>query len=119
LPRAEEEESPSSVENHDAGHELAFWRLERERRFGTERVRHATGKVLEPWRCLGPHELDELQEGFADGRAQAAGQSTSLTTATRMPATAPAMPFFAASFWKMRPMKLVEEAVMFDMRMHS
>jgi hypothetical protein len=30
-----------------------------------------------------------------------------------MPATAPARPFFAASFWKMRPMKLVE--VGFDM----
>ena len=62
-------------------------------------------------RRRGPDELNELEEGFADGAGQAAGQSTSLTTATRMPATAPAMPFLAASFWKMREMKLAEEAV--------
>jgi hypothetical protein len=119
LPRAEEEERPSAVEDHDAGDELAVRRLEREWRLGPERVTDSTGKVIELRRRLRPHELNELQEGFADGGAQAAGQSTSLTTATRMPATAPAMPFLAASFWKMRPMKLVEEAVMFDMGMNS
>jgi hypothetical protein len=100
LPRAEEEERPSSVEDHEPGHELAVWRLKRERRFGTESVGHSTGKVIELRRCLRPDELDQLEEGFADGGAQAAGQSTSLTTATRMPATAPAMPFLAASFLK-------------------
>ena len=90
---------------------------ERERRVGPDDVGDPLGEVPELRRCRGPDELDELEEGFADGAGQAAGQSTSLTTATRMPATAPAMPFLAASFWKMREMKLGEEAVVVDMGM--
>src|SRR5665213_1073870 len=38
LPRAEEEERPSAVEDHDAGDELAVRRLERERRLRPERI---------------------------------------------------------------------------------
>ena len=119
TPGPEEEHGPAVVEDNEPGQDLAVLGGDRERRVWSYRIRDLPGDTRDVRRSVWPHQLDEFQERFADCAGQAAGQRTSLTTATRIPATAPAMPFFAASFWRMREMKLEDEAVGVDMRMSS
>ncbi len=119
MPRAEEEQRAPAVEDQDAGQDLAVLGGDREWWVWSYGIGDLSGDTRDVRRGLWPHQLDELEERFADGAGQAAGQRTSLTTATRIPATAPAMPFFAASFWRMREMKLEDEAVGVDMGMIS
>ncbi len=105
LARPEEQKHATGVENDDAGHSLPVGGLEREGRVRTKGLGDAFGESLDLWCSGGPHDLNEAEKRLADGRAQADGQSASDTTATSRPATAPATPLRAASFWKMRETK--------------
>ena len=119
LPRAEEEERPAAVQHHDPSNGLTVRGLERQRRIGSDGFGNLLGEALHVRRCVGPDDLDERKQRLADGAARAVwvdGHRTSVTTATRMPATAPARPFLAVSLLMMRLMKLGDwESGVFDM----
>jgi hypothetical protein len=99
----EEEKHLAAVRDDETRQKLAIQSTDGDRRVGPYEFTDAFERGLEPGADVRPRPLDQGNQSVADADGQALfGQRTSVTTATSIPAIAPATPFLAASLLNTR-----------------